>query len=447
MYKHRTNVLTEVCDRFHTALSDIEGRMENLELNACKRMVIVTGLFVLSDKRDKIIEELHSFIEDNMGINTQIDDVFRLGKSEPKPIVITFQSIAEKKQVMKNKSALKDSGQTRVYINDYIPVMTQEKRRQEHEVVAMAKQVVTSNGKQVDTKYYKGKLVINGHYYQPKVVPPTPKDLVDIDLKDLDRIQKMKLKKSQPFVSEGSRFTAYVSLDVKNHQDIRDLYKKVKILEPAARHIPCAYWLPGAETYYTQSFTDDGEPGSGRVLLETLMKYGSQGSVIFGARKYGGIKLGTDRFDLYAKSAIQALGGDPEAPRKQPSPRPVPGDQVAAVRKTSPIQQQLDQMREQESFMQIEQQNQSQTRPYYPRRSRSNRRAMYGRSTGLSRCPAYSRGPRRGTDTLRGGRVSTQHRTDRHDMDNTFQKRLDFMFSKPQSVNGRESEYRDWSNG
>ena len=39
---------------------------------------------------------------------------------------------------------------------------------------------------------------------------------------------------------------------------------------PGARHIVCAFWINGEESYYGQDFCDDEEHGAGRVLLDFL---------------------------------------------------------------------------------------------------------------------------------------------------------------------------------
>ena len=311
-HKHCTVILTEVCDRFSTEIAEIQTRLDNVELNSSKKMVIITGLFVISEKKVDLIDEVSEFINDNMGLEITIDDLFTLGRNEPKPIVISLQFLQEKRLLLQNKAILKEAGQSRVFINDYVPAMTQEKRKREKEIISMAKEVDAEYNRSTNITYPKGKLTINGQMYKQKVVPPTPKELVDIDIDLLNKLSKIKLKKSVELTQDGSKFLTYSYSPVSSHQEIRDLYKKVKIIEPSARHIPCAYWIQGAETYYSQSFHDDSEPGSGRVLLENLLKFGEEGTVLFGVRRYGGVKLGTDRFDLYAKTAIDILGGDPQ---------------------------------------------------------------------------------------------------------------------------------------
>ena len=312
MYKHRTTILTDVCERFQTEMQDMQTRLDNIELNNCKKMLIITGLYTLSQKKNEIINEVTNFIDVNLGMQINIEDMFTLGYNEPRPIVISLQSVYEKKLILQNKAALKDQGQTRVFINEYVPSNTQERRRKEKEIIDVARQMGVERGTETAIAYHKGKLTIDGHYYRPKVVPPTPKELINMNIDDLNRVQKMSLQKGQEFTQDGSKFLVYKFENAESHQQIRDLYKKMKIIEPTARHIPCAYWLPGEDKHYTQASHDDGEAGAGRILLQNLLQYGRQGTVVFAVRRYGGVKIGTDRFDLYSKSVIQALGGDPD---------------------------------------------------------------------------------------------------------------------------------------
>ena len=58
---------------------------------------------------------------------------------------------------------------------------------------------------------------------------------------------------------------------------------------------------------YNQDFCDDGEPGAGRNILNTLMYNSYNNVVVFVARRYGGIKMGANRFECYREAALTAL--------------------------------------------------------------------------------------------------------------------------------------------
>ena len=189
-------------------------------------------------------------------------------------------------------------------------------------------------------------MTIQGQYYKPKVVVPTPKELINLDCEELHRIQKLQLKRGDEFQKEGSRFTAYVA-KIDDVQQIREMYIKMKIIQPAARHIPCAYWLPGQQQkHYNQSFVDDGEPGSGRVLLNVLLDKELEGYVVFGVRKYGGVKIGTDRFTCYAMAAYSALGLDPDSYQRGPTHKRQRADQQTKVKSISNSQESLNELRD-----------------------------------------------------------------------------------------------------
>ena len=338
MYKQRTKVLTDVCDRFQTQITDLEHRLDNMEMNSCKKMIIITGLTLESTKKSEMALEVQDFLEKNLLTDVCVDDIFTLGHSNPKPLVVSFPTFQEKSQVLKNKSLLK-SLRVRIYINDYVPAATQEKRRREGEV----KEIAEAENMQVS--YFNGKMTIQGHYYKPMVTVPSPKDLINLDYDELHEIQKIDFNRGDEFQKEGSKFVTYVA-KAENGQQIRRMYVKMKIIQPAARHIPCAYWLPGEQQkYLNQSFVDDGEPGSGRVLLDILKDKNMEGYVVFGVRKYGGTKIGADRFTCYAMATYSALGFDPDSYQRLPPKRSQQSNQQTKPKTVSSSQESLDQLR------------------------------------------------------------------------------------------------------
>ena len=93
-------------------------------------------------------------------------------------------------------------------------------------------------------------------------------------------------------------------MEIESHDQIDELYLKMKMIQPNARHIVCAYWIDGFEPIsQAQDYHDDGEPMAGRQLLDILIKDNLKNRVIFVARRYGGIKMGPERFDCYKKAA------------------------------------------------------------------------------------------------------------------------------------------------
>ena len=275
-------------------MTDLTKKLEQVEMNNCKRMVIISGLELPKTKKEENVERLQAFIEENLGIRVVVDDLYFIGNSSPKAIVCEFQSCRDKRLVIKFKYLLKnyrDNGR-KVFINDYVPISTQEKRRREYKIIADIEGelgVDPNNSEEVETgiQYTKNGLTIHGSPYRKRVIPPTPKQMLDLDPKQLETILNIKTKKGQEIKMDKSVFIPYAA-NVRSHQEVRDIYTKLKLVQPEARHIACAYWIHGP-THTSRDFHDDGEPGSGRVLLDVLEKNELKETAVFVVRLYGGV--------------------------------------------------------------------------------------------------------------------------------------------------------------
>ena len=318
-WRFKSEALAEICDRLYTEVNDLTTRIENLELNNSKKMVMITGLHMDNDSnRKQGLAFLNLFINEMMEIRVNVDDYYTLGTGDPKPIILILQSMEDKRKIMRAKKFLQgieDKG-NQIFINDYLPPTAQEKRRRESDIVAEAAKYGES------TSYAKGGLCVNGLPYRKRVIPPTPKQIVETEPEELQRLINLQMKKGKPIMQDQSRFTAYTA-DVQSIEQIQEFYKKMKIIQPAARHLVCAYRIDNntIPSCYSNDYFDDGEPTAGRLLMEMLQTCNITNKVIFVARKYGGIKMGTNRFTCYLNAAKNALGmnADQEIPRK---PRP-----------------------------------------------------------------------------------------------------------------------------
>ena len=306
-FKYKTRALTNVVDLMSTEIDDLKTRMEACELNSSKRGVSITGLELPKKKLDAI-HYLESFFSSNLGIAVQVEEYFKLGSSDSNNIVVLLQSIREKQLIMQLKKKLKDYRSARnnkVFINDYTPLIHQERSFRQNQIL---KDIEESDAKfKVDFK--KGKMFIQGETYKQKVTPPTPKDIVDNTPQELDKILKMTLSQHGKVTQDKSIFEGFTAA-VSNHKQIRQLYVKVKMMQPAARHIVCAYFLPGPEKHYNLDYCDDGEYGAGRHLMEYLSQNNLCNRVVFVSRKYGGVRMGADRFVCYRAAAELAIEAD-----------------------------------------------------------------------------------------------------------------------------------------
>ena len=297
-FRYKTKVLTEVVQRMHTDNEDIAQKIENLEMSNSRRQATITG-FYASNEKDKCIQQLQELLFKALQLDIQLEDAYPIGFGKQKTYVMVFLSIADKRAVLENKSMLKYYSSQRIYINEHYPTATNERKRRERDIVKVNNDL--SNPLDIDFK--KGQLMIQNETYQKMVKAPTPEELIDIDLDDLDRILKLKPDKGDHITAQKSRFIAF-SAKVSNHQQIRDYYIKMKLSYPHARHTVCAYNLAGEKWYNNRDYWDDGEPGAGRALLKLLTEYELEDRVVFVNRYYGGVKMGADRFACYSNATI-----------------------------------------------------------------------------------------------------------------------------------------------
>ena len=275
----KNEILSDICTGMSTEIADLNQKVEHLELNAAKKSIIITGLTLRHNRKDDAIQEIEEFMDTNLHTPVVVDDYFYLGQA----IVIEFQCAADRRSVLKNKSMLKDIPGN-IFINEYTPLFTNEKRRRERQIVRDLDDIAKKEKTEINVEYTAAGLTVQGTPYRKQVVPPTAKELISLSVKELDKIINLKMQKGKVIVKDNSRFLAYTA-EASSYQQIREMYMKIKLTRPEARHAVCAYIIPGLH-HNARDFHDDGEPGAGRVLLQQLEDRGLNNIAVFVIRKY-----------------------------------------------------------------------------------------------------------------------------------------------------------------
>ena len=306
-YKYRNRALTDTVDRMAIEMAELRNRLDNVELSTCRNAITIVGLHLDNQEKIENIREIESFIAENIGVHICVEDFYRSGNQDPRLIVVYLQSMQQKRDVLHFKSYLKgfkNRNGRPVFINDFIPANVQEKKKRDRDIFTISDSLPTPT----EVSYIKGRLTVRGQPYVQKVTPPSPKDIVDISPQDLKRVLDMKIQHGGTVSQEGSIFDGYTAA-VATHKEVRDLYLKVRLMHPQARHVVCAYNIKG-DPIYNQDFCDDGEHSAGRAILNSLLNWNMDNRVVFVTRVYGGTKMGAGRFECYkdaSKMAIQAL--------------------------------------------------------------------------------------------------------------------------------------------
>ena len=108
-------------------------------------------------------------------------------------------------------------------------------------------------------------------------------------------------------------------------------------MHSGARHIICAYRLPGVEFHNLQDYYDDGEHGGGEFLLKMLSEADIYNRVIFVVHEYDGSHIGKLRFDAMEQAVKAAIIKEPFNPIMQEHQYPWDGVKLEGFRSTSAV--------------------------------------------------------------------------------------------------------------
>ena len=293
-------------------IDELAERIGKLELDNLRKMITISGLYADTEKMDIARRQVDSFIAEKLGINLKIDSCYHIGTAVPKTLVVTLHSIREKEKVMRHKSYLKgykNKDGKPYYVNNFYAPVNLESRRKHREMVEKNENA----GEEKVEMQTKGKnLLIEGTKYQGAIQPPKAQQIIDMTVEEVKRIVNAKIANGPAIEKEMNKFTGY-SADVESLQQIRDVYMKLRLAHPKARHIMCAYQIEDQEEkYYDRSrCCDDGEHGASSKLLEILTGNRISQKAIFVVRYYSGQKIGPARFTCICEAAEECIKLNP----------------------------------------------------------------------------------------------------------------------------------------
>ena len=248
------------------------------------------------------------FLTQQLLIEVDIIDCFKLGTGKSKPIVITVGSIAQRALIFQAMDSLRkqlkdEDKELSIFINDYLPPEIKERRRRE-------RRIYWDNEKdgvnKIPMQIGKSGLEVQGQKYEPMIKEPEPTDVLNYSEEQLDEVYKMDLKAGQKFEDQGSSFIAYV-LPANSHIMITKAYLKLRLIHPKAKHILLGYTIPGMPRYSHEEFCDDKEIGGGQFVLNIIKKHKFASVAIFVVRYQRGGKIGSLRYELMEKAVVSVI--------------------------------------------------------------------------------------------------------------------------------------------
>jgi hypothetical protein len=133
----------------------IEEKMEQREKKERKNNVIITGIGAKSGNIERGMEE---WLERELGVKVNVKEEFKINKD--KMMLAKIESWEQKKNILLNKSKLKEKEDERMYIDDDL---TQEERETQKKLRELVREE-RNRGKRVKIGYRK--IQINGEWFR-----------------------------------------------------------------------------------------------------------------------------------------------------------------------------------------------------------------------------------------------------------------------------------------
>ena len=282
-----------------------------MEVRGMRRHLVINGL----NTKDKIIEclkQVKAFFTTILAIEIEIIDCFKLGVGPYKPVVILVDSIISRATIFQAMDAYKKDCDEKeaeqiVYISDYVPAATKERKRKEREVYR-SNEADQSTKEQMTME--RGTLKVKGVPCKSTITPPDATKILSYTESQLDIIYAIKFNRGSTCSRDNSSFTGF-SLPVNSHQAIDYAYMKLRLMFPQAAHILCGYSIPDMPRYSHEEYCDDGEVGGGRQLMNIIKKNRLTNIALFVVREQWGDKIGPERFSLMTQAIVNAMKAKP----------------------------------------------------------------------------------------------------------------------------------------
>ena len=235
----------------------------------------------------------------------------RIGKRFNSPIWFKLSDSDDIATIFSNSSNLKDvtNDDGKSYrIQEFMNEETREKQTRQRDLIADNRHMPISH--QFTMKKEKKELMINGEKYEKKISPPALKEVLLTEMEDEISIENANIVTGSSKEVNRSIFYAYCK-EVNTFEDIQEAYRVIKNDHISSTHIVCGYRLFNTRSSSHQDFSDDGETGAGRRLLEVIREMNIWNMAVFIVRYHEGPNLGKQRFELYSELAKDVITSVP----------------------------------------------------------------------------------------------------------------------------------------
>lgn len=307
------NWLKGTAERQHKQIASTQHRVTDLTARSMDHNFTISGLIETKAENCKMV--VMDFFRDLMALRFDQDDVkvaHRLGyrsqhQRRPRLMVVKVSSKL-KDLIIPNTNRLKNKTNNNglaYFVNLQVPeAIAAERKAIQYEIKRIKdyNELVGAEGRKKQFTVANKKLYVDEKLHEQMVLPPRPLEIF-ASASDQEKMDKIDFAVSRPKTENKSQFIG-LATKVENEEQVQLAYRKVRQMYPSYDHVMLGYRIRPNES---EGYQDDGEHAAGMKIHAKITDMRCHGVAVFVVRNFGGIHIGSLRFDCISSVTESAL--------------------------------------------------------------------------------------------------------------------------------------------
>ena len=295
-YADQIDLFTSTTTKQERQIEGLRQRIEKMEINANKNNVLIYG--IEEEDEEDCKQSVTNFIKVKMEATEEVTilDAYRIGKGMNRPVLVQLSSIADKNylfQHAKNLKGKKNNHNYSYFIQNDLPEDSQECDRWQRQLFVKNKRSVANK---LMMSFKNKHLHISNRPYKKAAPTPSQADLLLMTQEDRQKVQNAKVVRSKQTTEKNNTFSGY-AIKTFDIREVHAVYKHLKLKHADSTHVTLAYHAIG-DRPVKSDYSDDGEIGAGRKIVDWLIQYKQEGVAVYIVRYHSGQNLGPCHFEI-----------------------------------------------------------------------------------------------------------------------------------------------------
>lgn len=306
-HDEKLQMLVGMVVRQDQQIQALTSQINSAHASRCHKNIIING--IVETQGENTIHEVAHFLKQTLKIQAKISIKFarRMGKGQYKPMLVKLQNANDKAVIFQNLDKLREINKSKdrpFFVTDHLPEAWAKRKRFFHHLKQQNRKL--PQDQRYTTQVKDNNIFFNDQEFKPLLTVPTVSQFLGLSKERKRIIRDLQVIAGGEDTQKESIFISYAS-QVFSAKEAENYYYHVRLINPEATHLMCAFRLPGSDFIKSQGYVDDGEHGGGRLLMRLLNNGKHNNCAVFMARYYGGTHLGQQRFSIIEKVALIAL--------------------------------------------------------------------------------------------------------------------------------------------